>query len=64
MAIDVVCPVCGSVNKGIYPEESGGWVECSCCKSDFVPSQFLSFALKAGKVKVQAKNSSDNSAAV
>ena len=64
MAIDVVCPVCGSVNKGIYPEESGGWVECSCCKSDFVPPQFLSFALKAGKVKVQAKNSSDNSAAV
>ena len=64
MAIDVVCPVCGSVNKGIYPEESGGWVECSCCNSDCVPSQFLSFALKAGKVKVQSKNSSDNSAAV
>ncbi len=29
---NVICPVCGAVNRNLYLEETGGWMECeSCC---------------------------------
>ena len=30
---DVRCPVCGSMNKKLYLEETGGSMECDCCGS-------------------------------
>ncbi len=28
---DVKCPVCGKVNRGLYLEETDGWMECEAC---------------------------------
>lgn len=29
--IDVKCPECGTMNYSLYLEETGGFMECSCC---------------------------------
>ena len=31
MMYDVVCPVCGKVNRSLYLEETDGWMECVYC---------------------------------
>ena len=31
---DVKCPVCGAVNKGLYLEETRGWMICEKCKNE------------------------------
>ena len=31
---DVICPVCGRINRGLYLEETEGWMECEKCGSD------------------------------
>jgi len=31
---DVKCPVCGRINRGLYLEETEGWMECEKCGSD------------------------------
>ena len=28
---DVTCPVCGTLNKGLFLEETDGWMECVHC---------------------------------
>lgn len=28
---DIKCPVCGTVNKDLYLEETDGWFECDRC---------------------------------
>ncbi len=28
---DVACPICGKVNRGLYLEETDGWMECESC---------------------------------
>lgn len=28
----VRCPYCGTVNKHLYLEETGGWMECEHCR--------------------------------
>ena len=28
---DAVCPLCGKENKGMYLEETDGWMECEKC---------------------------------
>ncbi len=30
---NVRCPICGTVNYGLYLEETGGLMECECCKT-------------------------------
>ena len=30
---DVKCPVCGTMNKGLFLDETGGWLECDHCHS-------------------------------
>lgn len=27
------CPVCGHMNKNLYLEDSGGWMECEKCRN-------------------------------
>ncbi len=31
---DVKCPICGTMNKGIYLGETHGWMECEHCGID------------------------------
>lgn len=31
-AVDVVCPLCGTVNKSLDLEETDGWMECEHCR--------------------------------
>jgi uncharacterized Zn finger protein len=28
---DLRCPICGAVNRGLYLEETAGWMECEKC---------------------------------
>lgn len=28
---DLRCPVCGTMNKGLFLEETDGWMECDRC---------------------------------
>ena len=30
---DVMCPVCGAINRGLILDETDGWMECRCCGS-------------------------------
>ena len=39
--INARCPICGQMNFGVDLEETEGWGECSNCKSDFMPSEYL-----------------------
>ena len=31
---DAECPVCGRINRGLYLEETGGWMECEACGNE------------------------------
>ena len=28
---DAKCPVCGKINRNLYMDETGGWMECDSC---------------------------------
>lgn len=28
---DVKCPICGEVNRGLFLDETDGWMECEKC---------------------------------
>ena len=30
---DLRCPICGTVNRGLYLEETDGWMECEKCEN-------------------------------
>ena len=40
MTYDVICPVCGRINRSLYLEETEGWMECEYCGNS---SQDMSF---------------------
>ena len=29
---DITCPICGTVNRGLYLDETDGWMECEKCE--------------------------------
>ena len=31
MTYDIVCPICGKINRSLYLEETNGWMECEHC---------------------------------
>ncbi len=37
---DVKCPVCGTLNKGLYLDETNGWMICEHCGSKVLSSSF------------------------
>lgn len=39
---DVKCPICGTINKGLYLKETEGHFECAKCKSQIIDIHFLS----------------------
>ncbi len=38
---DVTCPVCGTLNKGLFLEETDGWMECVHCHTKTKDLRFL-----------------------
>ena len=52
MTYDVTCPICGRINRSLYLEETGGWMECECCGNS---SQDLRFRKRA-KIPVFRKD--------
>lgn len=30
---DVKCPICGTINRNLNLEETGGWMECEHCQA-------------------------------
>lgn len=32
-AKDVICPICGTVNRSLDLDETDGWMECESCKN-------------------------------
>lgn len=45
---DIRCPICGTVNKGLYLEETGGWMECEKCHVESMDGEY--YAQHAQKV--------------
>ena len=39
---DSVCPICGTLNKGLYLDETEGWMECEHCNSVILDSTYAS----------------------
>lgn len=40
---DVKCPICGTINKGLYMRETNGWMICEKCQHE---TQILEFVPK------------------
>ena len=38
---DVICPICGTENKGLYLEETHGWMTCEKCHQESLSYSFL-----------------------
>lgn len=36
---DVMCPICGTLNKGLFLDETGGWMECEHCHTMVMDSR-------------------------
>lgn len=53
-AVDVNCPICGTLNKSLNLEESDGWMECEHCKNTV---QILKY-VKTRRVPVYQMNDS------
>ena len=37
---NVKCPTCGTVNKGLFLDETDGWMECECCHKSSQDKRF------------------------
>ena len=38
---DVKCPICGTMNRDLYLEETDGWMECEKCHAITASMQFI-----------------------
>lgn len=37
---DVMCPICGTLNKGLFLDETGGWMECEHCHTMVMDGEY------------------------
>lgn len=37
---DVMCPICGTLNKGLFLEETDGWMECEHCHAEVMDGEY------------------------
>ena len=37
---DITCPICGTLNKGLYLDETGGWMECEHCHHEVMDGKY------------------------
>ena len=59
-AVDVKCPICGTINKSLDLEETDGWMECESCgevtqQMKYVKTRKVPY-YQMGKVQVLVRN--------
>ena len=37
---DVMCPICGTLNKGLFLKETDGWMECEHCHAEVMDGEY------------------------
>ena len=37
---DITCPICGTLNKGLYLDETGGWMICEHCNTEVMDVEY------------------------
>jgi len=37
---DITCPICGTLNKGLYLDETDGWMICEHCQSETMDGEY------------------------
>ena len=43
---DVICPICGRLNKGLYLEETNRWMECENCHIETMSGEYMKQYMK------------------
>lgn len=38
---DIKCPICGTMNKGLYMRETNGWMICEHCQHEVQILEFV-----------------------
>lgn len=52
---DVMCPICGTVNKGLYLNETDGWMICERCQTEVCDMAYV----QAHSVRIPVYRMSD-----
>ena len=54
---DAKCPVCGTLNRGLYLEETDGWMECEHCHETVLVQEYITMkktsVLNIGRITVR-----------
>ena len=57
---DLRCPICGTVNRGLYLEETDGWMECEKCGNVTQSMEHRQTVLIPLILKTQSRNDNKN----
>ena len=57
---DLRCPICGTVNRGLYLEETDGWMECEKCGNVTQSMEHRQTVLIPLILKTKTQSRSDN----
>ena len=57
---DLRCPICGTVNRGLYLEETDGWMECEKCGNVTQSMEHRQTVLIPLILKTQSRSDSKN----
>ena len=57
---DLRCPICGTVNRGLYLEETDGWMECEKCGNVTQSMEHRQTVLIPLILKTQSRSDNNN----
>lgn len=57
---DLRCPICGTVNRGLYLEETDGWMECEKCGNVTQSMEHRQIVLIPLILKTQSRSDNKN----
>ncbi len=57
---DLRCPICGTVNRGLYLEETDGWMECEKCGNVTLSMEHRQTVLIPLILKTQSRSDNKN----
>ena len=57
---DLRCPICGTVNRGLYLEETDGWMECEKCGNVTQSMEYRQTVLIPLILKTQSRSDNKN----
>lgn len=57
---DLRCPICGAVNRGLYLEETDGWMECEKCGNVTQSMEHRQTVLIPLILKTQSRSDNNN----